>query len=194
MSAASAEKSKSEEVTVLTVGHSTRSLIEFQELLLAHEIGNLIDVRTFPGSRRYPQFNQAALKAGLHDVGIDYHHLPKLGGRRKPRADSNNTAWRNESFRAYADHMESEDFKSGITRLLVLAQSGRTAIMCAEALWWRCHRGLIADYLKATGSEVLHILSVTKEEPHPYTAAARIVDGKLSYRGLLPAEDRSEDS
>src|SRR5258708_1724800 len=194
MTAASAEKSSSEAVTVWTVGHSTRSLIEFQELLLAHEIGSLVDVRSFPGSRRYPQFNQAALKAGLHDVGIDYHHLRSLGGRRKARADSTNTAWRNESFRAYADHMESEDFKSGITSLLDLARSKRTAIMCAEALWWRCHRGLIADYLKATGSKVLHILSVTKEEPHPFTAAARIVDGSLSYKGLLPAEDRSESS
>lgn len=164
-------------------------MADFQQLLLSHEIESLADVRTFPGSRRYPHFNQEALCNTLRDAGIDYHHLPNLGGRRKPRPDSKNTAWRNESFRAYADHMESEEFRKGIAVLLDFAQKKRTTIMCAEALWWRCHRGLIADYLKDKGAEVLHIGSGAIAEPHPYTSAARIIDGKLSYRGLLPAQD-----
>jgi uncharacterized protein (DUF488 family) len=108
-----------------------------------------------------------------------------LGGRRPLRSDSHNTAWKNPSFRAYADHMETEEFKQGVRGLLELAASDRTAIMCAESLWWRCHRSLIADYLKAEGWMVLHILSETKTEPHPYTAAAQILNGKLSYKGLF---------
>src|SRR3982074_496828 len=121
-------KSSLDRVKVWTVGHSTRSLAELQEILLSHEIASLADVRTFPGSRRYPHFNQAALRDGLKDVGIDYHHLPNLGGRRKLLPDSKNTAWRNESFRAYADYMESEDFRTGIAVLSDLARAKRPAI------------------------------------------------------------------
>ncbi len=170
---------------VWTVGHSTRSAEEFGHMLLAHEIKVLVDVRMFPGSRRYPQFNRAALAESLAAIGIEYKHEPRLGGRRTPRADSHNTAWRNASFRAYADHMESEDFQKGIEEVLELARDTRVAVMCAESLWWRCHRSLISDYLKASGHTVIHILSETKAEEHPFTSAARIVDGKLSYRGLL---------
>src|SRR5207253_6645274 len=112
---------------------------------------------------------------------IAYLHFPELGGRRRVRPDSNNMAWRNESFRAYADYMETDGFREGVARLIEVARTRRTAIMCAEALWWRCHRGLISDYLKARGIEVLHIMDANKTEPHPYTSAARIVDGKLSY-------------
>ena len=172
-------------VRVWTVGHSTRSASEFGQILFAHEINVLVDVRSFPGSRRYPQFNQASLSGALADLHIDYRHAPLLGGRRKARADSLNTAWQNASFRAYADYMETADFKRGVGELLELAAANRTAVMCAEAVWWRCHRSLIADYLKAGGHSVLHIMDARKTEEHPFTTAARIVDGQLSYRGLL---------
>ena len=172
-------------ITVWTVGHSTRSGEEFAQILLAHGIQVLVDVRSFPGSRRYPQFNRAALAESLEQVGIEYKHEPRLGGRRTPRKDSHNTAWKNASFRAYADHMESEEFRNGVKDLLELASNARVAVMCAESLWWRCHRSLISDYLKAEGHTVIHILDQIKSEEHPFTSAARIVDGSLSYRGLI---------
>lgn len=176
-------------VKIWTVGHSTRSGEEFVEILCAQGIQVLVDVRTFPGSRRYPQFNREALAEQLRSVGIDYRHEPRLGGRRSPRADSHNTAWRNAQFRGYADHMETDEFKNGVRELLEVAAKSRVAVMCAEAVWWRCHRSLIADYLKAEGHEVVHILDAKKTEEHPFTSAARLVDGKLSYRGLLEATD-----
>ncbi len=172
-------------ITVWTVGHSTRSGEEFAQILLAHGIQVLVDVRSFPGSRRYPQFNRAALAESLEQVGIEYKHEPRLGGRRTPRKDSHNTAWKNASFRAYADHMESEEFRNGVKDLLELASNALVAVMCAESLWWRCHRSLISDYLKAEGHTVTHILDQNKTEEHPFTSAARIVDGSLSYRGLI---------
>lgn len=172
-------------LTVWTIGHSTRSAEEFGAILKAHEIEVLVDVRMFPGSRRYPQFNREALSASLAKLGIEYKHEPRLGGRRTARADSHNTAWRNASFRAYADHMEGDEFRKGVEDLLELASSRRTTVMCAEALWWRCHRSLISDYLKAAGHRVVHILGESKTEDHPFTSAARIIDGQLSYRGLL---------
>jgi uncharacterized protein (DUF488 family) len=172
-------------VKIWTVGHSTRSAEEFIEILRARGIEILLDVRTFPGSRRYPQFNREALRESLTKVGIEYRHEPRLGGRRSPRPDSHNTAWRNAQFRGYADHMETDEFKQGVRELLELASNKRVAVMCAEAVWWRCHRSLIADYLKTGGHEVVHILDATKTEEHPFTSAARIVDGELSYRGLL---------
>jgi len=170
---------------IWTVGHSTRGGEEFVEILLAHGVEVLVDVRTYPGSRRYPQFNRDALAVSLKEKGIEYKHEARLGGRRKPRADSHNSAWRNEQFRGYADHIETEEFKNGVRELLELAAGKRVAIMCAEAVWWRCHRSLISDYLKAKGHEVVHILDQKKTEEHPFTSAARIVDGELSYRGLL---------
>jgi uncharacterized protein (DUF488 family) len=112
-------------------------------------------------------------------------HLPLLGGRRKPHADSKNTAWKNASFRAYADYMDTEDYRQGIKELVEIVKQDRTAIMCAEAVWWSCHRSLIADYLKAQGLLVTHIIDSTHTQPHPYTSAARIVEGELSYEGLL---------
>jgi uncharacterized protein (DUF488 family) len=168
-----------------TIGHSTRAAEEFNQILAAHRIEALVDVRSFPGSRRYPQFNKQQLATTLQKNGIDYFHLPELGGRRQTRKDSSNTAWKNQSFRGYADHMETEEFQQGIERLLKVAEGKRAAIMCAEALWWRCHRSLISDCLKAQGVEVIHILDATHDESHPYTSAARIVDGELSYAGLL---------
>jgi uncharacterized protein (DUF488 family) len=185
---------------IWTIGHSTRGIDEFISLLKENEIKLLVDVRAFPGSKRYPQFNKEALAKSLNAHGIRYEHFPELGGKRKSKPDSRNTAWRNASFRGYADYMETEQFQKGVERLLFFARSdpesirGRNgrdggeavnpcaiAIMCAEAVWWRCHRSLIADYLKARGVEVLHILSANKVEPHPYTSASRIVNGELSY-------------
>lgn len=167
---------------IWTIGHSTRSIEDFIAALEGHGIRLLVDVRTFPGSKRYPQFNKEALAESLNAPRIRYQHLPELGGRRKPKPDSRNTAWRNASFRGYADYMETKEFRTGIERLLDLASEvGETAIMCAEAVWWRCHRSLISDYLKASSVEVMHILDANKVEPHPFTSAARIVDGRLSY-------------
>ena len=184
---------------IWTVGHSTRTIDEFVSLLMANEIKILADVRAWPGSKRYPQFNKDALAESLSAHGIRYEHFPELGGKRKFKPDSRNTAWRNASFRGYADYMETEEFQKGIERLLALTRSDglgsrrnesdgweavtpcRIAIMCAEAVWWRCHRSLIADYLTARGVEVLHILGPNKVELHPYTSAARIVNGELSY-------------
>ena len=171
--------------TVWTVGHSTRSGEEFGQILRVHEIQVLVDVRSFPGSRRYPQFNREALSESLAKLGIEYKHAPRLGGRRAPRKDSHNTAWKNASFRAYADHTETDEFRNGVEELLELADDSRVAVMCAEAVWWRCHRSLISDYLKAKGHTVIHILDENKTEEHPFTSAARIVDGELSYRGLI---------
>jgi uncharacterized protein (DUF488 family) len=168
---------------IWTIGHSTRSIDTFISLLKANEIKVLVDVRTWPGSKRYPQFNKEKLLDSLGKAGIRYEHFPELGGRRKAKPDSKNTAWRNESFRGYADYMETEEFDKGVKRILDLAaEAGPTSIMCAEAVWWRCHRSLISDYLKARDIEVLHIVDANKTEPHPYTSAARIVDGKPSYR------------
>jgi uncharacterized protein (DUF488 family) len=166
-----------------TIGHSTRKIDQFISLLEENGIKLVVDVRSLPGSKRYPQFNKEALSASLHKVGIRYEHFPELGGRRKPKQDSRNIAWRNASFRGYADYMETDEFRKGADRLVDLANdAGRTAIMCAEAVWWRCHRALVSDYLKARGIEVMHIIDANKSDPHPYTSAARIVDGKLSYR------------
>jgi uncharacterized protein (DUF488 family) len=144
---------------IWTIGHSTRTIEKFISLLEEHGIKSLADVRLLPGSRRYPQFNRETLADSLGTAGIRYEHFPELGGRRKARSDSRNTAWRNESFRGYADYMETEEFHKGVGRLLDLAtQAGSTAIMCAEAVWWRCHRSLISDYLKTRGIEVTHIV------------------------------------
>ena len=171
---------------IWTIGHSTRKIEVFLSLLDENGIKAVADVRMFPGSKRYPQFAREALAKSLCTAGIRYEHFPELGGRRKAKPDSKNTAWRNESFRGYADYMETEDFRNGIARLIDLAdQSGPTAIMCAEAVWWRCHRSLISDYLKARGVKVVHILDTKKIEPHPFTSAAKIVDGQLSYAAEL---------
>ena len=171
---------------IWTIGHSTRTIDIFLSLLEENGIKLVADVRMFPGSKRYPQFGREALAKSLGEAGIRYEHFPELGGRRKAKPDSPNTAWRNESFRGYADYMETEDFRNGIERLIDLAEeSGPTAIMCAEAVWWRCHRSLISDYLKVRGAAVIHILDEKKTEPHPFTSAAKIVNGELSYAALL---------
>jgi uncharacterized protein (DUF488 family) len=172
-------------MNIWTIGHSTRSGEDFKEMLVAHGIEVLVDVRTFPGSRRYPQFNKSALSESLASANIVYLHEPRLGGRRTPHKDSHNTAWRNAQFRGYADHMETDEFAAGIKELLELAKKSRTTVMCAEAVWWKCHRSLIADYLKAEGHTVLHIVDEKKTEEHPFTSAARIANDKLTYEGLF---------
>ena len=168
--------------TIWTIGHSTRGIDAFIALLVDYRIEAVADVRRFAGSKRYPQFGESALRASLAEHRIAYHALPALGGRRRPLPDSPNVAWRNASFRGYADHMASGEFANGLRELLDVAQRFRTALMCAEAVWWRCHRALIADVLKARGDEVIHILDAKHAVPHPYTAPARIADGRLSYR------------
>jgi uncharacterized protein (DUF488 family) len=174
--------------TIWTLGHSTRALDEFLGILAHYRIEAIADVRRFPGSRRHPQYGSAALEEALAAHGIAYRWLPSLGGRRRPRPDSPNVAWRNASFRGYADHIDSAEFAEGLGELLALSAARRTAILCAESVWWRCHRAIIADVLRARGIEVVHILDAEHATVHPYTPAARIVDGKLSYRGLdIPA-------
>ena len=168
-------------MTLWTVGHSTRSIEAFVEIVREHDIDLIADVRRFPGSRRHPHFNQAALAESLQTGGIVYVHFPELGGRRQARKDSPNTAWRNAAFRGYADYMMTMEFHSGIERLLFLAARHRVAVMCAEAVWWQCHRSLIADFLKASGHEVIHATGPGRSEPHPFTSAARVVDGALTY-------------
>ena len=167
---------------IWTIGHSTRSLEDFIGALQAHGIKLLADVRLLPGSNRYPQFNSDVLAASLGNSGIAYEHFRELGGRRRPRPDSRNNAWRNDAFRGYADYMETPEFETGVACLLAsAAEKGPTAMMCAEAVWWRCHRGLVSDYLKARGIEVMHIADAKKAGPHPWTSAAKLVDGRLSY-------------
>lgn len=167
--------------SIWTVGHSTRTLEQLLGLLGAHAIEAVADVRRFPGSRRYPWFASDALARSLPAHGIDYAWLPQLGGRRKVQPGSANGGWRNESFQGYADHLASAEFADGLDRVLELAARRRTALMCAEALWWRCHRALISDVLKLRGIEVVHILDEAKATPHEFTSPARVEDGQLTY-------------
>lgn len=169
--------------TLWTIGHSTRSLGEFIALMKDNAIQVLADVRHYPGSRKYPHFNVERLKRSVRDAGIDYQSFTELGGRRKVQADSPNTAWRHPAFRGYADYMQTQEFRDGIERLKALASKQRTAIMCSEAVWWRCHRGLIADVFKLHGTRVLHIMGPASAQEHPYTSAARIIDNQLDYSG-----------
>jgi len=175
-------------IKIWTIGHSTRPLDEFLALLKQNGIRALADVRRFPGSKRHPHFGQAQLSAALAGDQIEYVHFPELGGRRKALPDSINTAWRHPAFRGYADYMMTKEFHDGIQRLLAIAKEKPTAIMCAEALWWQCHRGLISDFLKAEGHEVIHIMGKNKIEEHPYTSAAKMINGKLSYQKTDPQE------
>ena len=167
--------------TIYTIGHSTRTYASFLSLLKEQKIEILADIRAFPGSTRFPQFNKETLEAALMADHISYQHLKLLGGRKKPNQNSLNTVWRNASFRAYADYMETQPFCEGIRELETLASGQRTAYMCSEAVWWSCHRALVSDYLKVKGWTVIHILSEGKEQEHPFTKAARITDKGLTY-------------
>ena len=172
---------KEENKTIWTIGHSTRSFEEFVAMLLSFPIEMVTDIRSFPGSRKFPQYNKEALGVSLPQNNIQYIHLKNLGGRRKVNPDSKSTAWRHVSFRGYADYMETDAFKEGINELEKIAVKLRTAYMCSEAVWWRCHRSMVSDYLKLQGWKVMHIMHIGKEDEHPYTSPARIINGKLSY-------------
>lgn len=174
---------------IWTIGHSTHTLEEFTAMLHAFEIKTLVDIRSFPGSRKYPQFNKESMEISIPESGIEYIHLKKLGGRRKVLKNSHNTAWRLDAFRGYADYMETEEFQEGIDELLKIASKKRTAIMCAEAVWWSCHRSMVSDWLKFHGWKVMHIMSLHKAEEHPYTQPAHFQNGKLVYT----SEERKEE-
>jgi uncharacterized protein (DUF488 family) len=167
--------------STIYTGHSTRMQEEFIALLQQNQIAVLADIRTHPGSRRYPHFNQQQLSEALQEHGIRYIHIPELGGRRKPVENSVNNAWRHPSFRGYADHMQTNAFVHGIGQLMEIAKHQRVAYMCSEAPWWKCHRALVSDYLKAKGWKVLHILTATSIEEHPYTSPAHVRQGNLFY-------------
>ena len=167
--------------TIWTIGHSTRSAEDFVSLLRHHGIQTLVDVRRYPASRRYPHFNREQLAATLAGVAIGYEWIESLGGRRGPAPDSPNTAWRNAAFQGYADHMGSREFAAGFAALCAIASKRPTALMCSEAVWWRCHRGLISDLLRSRGAKVLHIMDDSEPGEHPWTPAARLHDGLLTY-------------
>lgn len=169
--------------TLWTIGHSTRDIDAFIGLLTENRIEVLIDVRRFPGSRRYPHFHTDALAASLPAAGIAYCHVAALGGRRKVRADSPNTQWRNPAFRGYADHMASTEFRDAFAALSALATEQRCAIMCAELLWWRCHRSMIADDLELHGWHVVHIMGPGKTAEHAFRAAAHLIGDTPVYDG-----------
>ncbi len=174
-----------EPVSIFSIGHSTRSFNEFLGLLTQHGVTAIVDVRRFPGSRRSPHFGLAHLPAALQCAGIDYAHLPELGGRRPALPDSPNTAWRNVAFRGYADYMATPEFAAGLTALLGIAARTCTAMLCAEALWWRCHRRLIADALLVCGYPVEHILRSGVTVPHHLPPFAHLTGLHIRY----PAED-----
>jgi uncharacterized protein (DUF488 family) len=172
-------------LTVLTIGHSTRSIEEFLSLLAAHGVERLVDVRSIPKSRRVPQFNSDALAASLREHEISYVHLQTLGGRRHPKKDSANTGWRNASFRGYADYMATSEFRAGLERLLALAREKSTVIMCAEAVPWRCHRSLIGDALLIRGVHVEDVMSATSRREHLLTPFAKVDGLAISYPGEI---------
>jgi uncharacterized protein (DUF488 family) len=172
--------------TVWTVGHSVRPLGEFLAVLEAYDVELVADVRRFPGSRRLPHYAAPALETALAARGIAYHWLPTLGGRRRPDPDSANEGWRHPAFRAYADYVATEAFADGLFELLMLSQGLRTAVMCAEILWWRCHRRIIADVLVSLGVPVVHIRDARVAEPHRLAPPARLAGGRLTYPTSTP--------
>lgn len=167
--------------TIYTIGHSTHSLEKFISMLQSFEVSMVADIRSLPGSGKYPHFNQELLSVSLEENHIHYKHLIGLGGRRRVKKDSRNTRWVKDAFRGYADYMETDDFADAIKELEKIASLQATAYMCAEAVWWRCHRSMVSDYLKLKGWTVLHIMDVGKVQEHSYTSPARIVNGKLTY-------------
>lgn len=167
---------------IYSIGHSNLSIDEFIEKLKAFKVKTLIDVRRFPGSRKFPHFGKEQLKDYLEEHHINYQHHENLGGRRKAQPKSKNHIWRHPSFRAYADYMETKDFKIALQNLKSIAHKQTTVMMCSEALWWSCHRAMISDALKADGWQVLHIMSAKKATQHPYTKPAKIINGKLTYK------------
>jgi uncharacterized protein (DUF488 family) len=183
-------------VVVHTLGHSTLTLEDFLGVLEAHGLDAIADVRRYPASRRHPHFAREALAASLAAHGVEYSWIPALGGRRPARPDSPHVAWRNTQFRGYADHMDGDEFREGLEGLLALAEGHRAAVMCAEAVPWRCHRQLIADALVARGVEVMHVTGRGKAEPHRLTPFARVDGDRVVYDrgvpGTLASRSRSD--
>ncbi len=179
-------------ITVLTIGHSTRPLEAFAALLKSHSVATLVDVRKMPRSRHNPQFNGDALAKSLENYGIGYAHFPGLGGLRSTKANSSNTSsntgWRNASFRAYADYMQTAEFTDNLDKLIAMAKHEQVALMCAEAVPWRCHRSLIADALLVRNINVEEILSNTRCAPHQLTPFARVAGTSISYPPMKPAQ------
>ncbi len=167
--------------TIYTIGHSTHAIDEFLDILRAHHIGFLVDIRTIPKSRRNPQFNSDVLDISLKTAGIEYRHLPALGGLRHTKKDSSNTAWENASFRGFADYMQTEEFKEGLQELIDIAKDRKTAIMCAEVLPWRCHRSLIGDALLVRDIAVMDIMSRTSVKEHKLTSFAEVNGTAITY-------------
>ena len=167
---------------IWTIGHSSHTLEKFIAMLKSFNIQMVADTRSLPGSRKFPQFDKEALELSLHQHNIQYIHISKLGGRRKANSDSKNTAWHHPAFRGYADFMETATFKECILELEQIASTQNTAFMCSEAVWWRCHRSMVSDHLKADGWEVMHIMEVGKATEHTYTQPTNFVDGKLTYQ------------
>jgi uncharacterized protein (DUF488 family) len=175
-------------VRILTIGHSTRPIAEFMALLAAHDVGGLADVRTIPRSRRHPHFSGDALARSLGEAGVVYRHYPALGGLRRPRPDSVNTAWRHAGFRGYADYMETEAFDEALRDLRAWADAPAAravALMCAEAVWWQCHRRLIADALVVHGVQVEHIMTAAAPTVHTLSEFAQVRGERLTYPGLI---------
>jgi uncharacterized protein (DUF488 family) len=170
---------------ILTIGHSTRSAEEFLELLAAHGVTGVADVRTIPRSRRHPHFSREALEVALPAHDVEYRHFAALGGLRHPRRDSPNGGWRVAGFRGYADHMQTSEFAAAIDELLAFGTSRRVAVMCAEAKWWQCHRQLVADALVARGIDVRHIMTKKEAAPHELTSFARIAGTQVLYPALV---------
>lgn len=174
---------------IFTVGHSTHPIEEFIRILQAHGVRQLVDVRTIPRSRRNPQFNRENLPGSLKTAGIVYQHMSGLGGLRHPRRDSINTGWRNAGFRGFADHMQTPEFYENLETLIQLAAEAPTAIMCAEAVPWRCHRSLIADALVARGITVQEIMTAAKSQPHALTPFAKVDASKVTYPGTADSKN-----
>ena len=174
---------------IFTIGHSTRTAEEFTTLLEEHAIHTLVDVRRFPGSKRYPHFGKDQLAAWLPRAGIEYRHVDALGGRRTPRKDSPNDFWQNAQFRGYADHMQSEEFQSALAEVIEWSKTQNVALMCAEAVPWRCHRQMIADALVARRVPVTHIIAAGNTSAHELNSAARVQDGMLVYPPVEPQLD-----
>jgi uncharacterized protein (DUF488 family) len=172
---------------VLTIGHSARTLAEFIHLLKAHGVSRVVDVRTVPRSRHNPQFNQASLPRSLKKAGLGYVHLPGLGGLRHEKPDSTNLGWRNASFRGYADYMQTPEFERSLGELIALTGKDRLALMCAEAVPWRCHRSLIADAFLARGIQTEDIMSPARRTVHTLTPFAKVRGGKITYPALVPS-------
>lgn len=179
---------------VATIGHSTARIEDFLEVLCVHRIEQLVDVRTIPRSRHNPQFNRESLPASLKSGGISYRHMPGLGGLRRPRPDSINSGWRNSGFRGFADYMQTPEFAASLEDLIGSASGSRVAIMCAEAVPWRCHRSLIADALTVRGIPVVDILGVAEARTHELTPFAKVDGVQITYPGKTGLRKGPENS